>query len=133
MLFGITTAWMLTWCYLIWYIVMAVNYFDADWRLWATEGGISAALGLSLLISLRRPDGTWIRLGMGPIMRAIMVPFCVASFAALVKGKGFVLIFSPRAGENLWALGACAAFCVMVFGARLALVMIVARGMRRRP
>jgi len=133
MLFGITIARMLTWCYLIWYIVMAVKYFDADWRIWATAGGISAVLGVSLLVSLRRPDGTWIRLGPGPMVRAFLVPFCVASFAALVKGKGFTLIFSPVAAENWWAAGMCGVFCLAVYGARLVLVVIVARGMRRRP
>jgi hypothetical protein len=42
------------------------------------------------------------------------MPFCVSSFAALVKGKGFVLVFSPKLGENLAALGLCAGLALVV-------------------
>jgi hypothetical protein len=48
------------------------------------------------------------------------MPFCVSSFAALVKGQGFVLIFSPRLSENLLALGICLALCVVVMMLRRA-------------
>jgi hypothetical protein len=40
-----------------------------------------------------------------------MMPFCVSSFAALVKGKGFYLVFSPRPRDLAWGFGLCAAFC----------------------
>jgi hypothetical protein len=43
------------------------------------------------------------------------MPFCVSSFSALVKGKGFILIFSPRTNENLIALAACAAVLLFVW------------------
>ena len=36
------------------------------------------------------------RLGFWPTVRLFMMPFCVSSFAALVKGKGFYLVFSPQ-------------------------------------
>jgi hypothetical protein len=42
------------------------------------------------------------------------MPFCVSSFAALVKDEGFVLVFSPHPGEIALALGLCAAFCALV-------------------
>jgi hypothetical protein len=42
------------------------------------------------------------------------MPFCVSSFAALVKGKGFVLIFSPRIEEIGIAVGLCALLCAVV-------------------
>lgn len=29
------------------------------------------------------------------IFRLFLMPFCVSSFAALVKGRGFILVFSP--------------------------------------
>jgi hypothetical protein len=40
-----------------------------------------------------------------------MMPFFVSSFSSLVKGKQFVLIFSPNPWEILLALGLCAVFC----------------------
>jgi hypothetical protein len=43
------------------------------------------------------------------------MPFCVSSFAALVKDKGFILIFSPRLDETFLAVGLCAALCLVVF------------------
>jgi hypothetical protein len=48
------------------------------------------------------------------------MPFCVSSFAALVEGRGFILVFSPHPQENLLALGCCAAFCVSVAGVKSA-------------
>ena len=48
------------------------------------------------------------------------MPFCVSSFSALVKGRGFTLVFSPRAQENLLALGMCAAFGAFVAGVKFA-------------
>ena len=38
------------------------------------------------------------------------MPFCVSSFAALIKGHGFVLVFHPSARDNLLAALACALF-----------------------
>ena len=48
------------------------------------------------------------------LFRLFLMPFCVSSFAALVKGRGFVLIFSPQLPENLAALALCAIFCAFV-------------------
>ena len=42
------------------------------------------------------------------------MPFCVSSFSALVKGRDFFLIFSPRIRETLTAAALCAAFCATV-------------------
>jgi hypothetical protein len=46
------------------------------------------------------------------------MPFCVSSFAALVKGRGFVLVFSPRAADLLLGFGLCAAFLAVVGASR---------------
>jgi hypothetical protein len=43
-----------------------------------------------------------------------MMPFCVSSFSALVKGRGFVLIFSPNPMEILWAVALCGLLCAVV-------------------
>ena len=48
-------------------------------------------------------------------LRLFLMPFFVSSFAAMVKGKGFVLIFSPHPGEILVALAGCAALSGLVF------------------
>jgi hypothetical protein len=94
------------WCYLVWYLVMAAHYFDPSPRLWLTALGISAIMGVALFLSFsapgHRPD-RW------SVMRLFLLPFCVASFSALVKGQGFVVIFSPVMAENLLALGLCGA------------------------
>jgi hypothetical protein len=49
-----------------------------------------------------------------------MMPFFVSSFSALVKGKNFLLIFSPRPLEILFALGLCVLFCITVFALKTA-------------
>jgi hypothetical protein len=38
----------------------------------------------------------------------------VSSFSALVKGRGFILIFSPKAVETGLALALCLAFLAVV-------------------
>jgi hypothetical protein len=46
------------------------------------------------------------------------MPFCVSSFAALVKERGFILVFSPQLRENGVALVLCAALLAAVRLAR---------------
>ena len=101
------------WCYLIWYLFFAARYFDPSRNLWLTSLGISGVIGLALILSTAGRDT---RLGRWQIFRLFLVPFCVSSFSALVKGRGFILIFSPRWQEDLAALGCCAAFCAFVAG-----------------
>lgn len=94
------------WCYLIWYLVMAGSHFDPSPRLWLTALGISAIMGVALYLAFsapgHRPD-RW------HVMRLFLIPFCVASFSALVKGNGFILVFSPSLGEDAFALALCGA------------------------
>jgi hypothetical protein len=99
------------WCYLIWYVFFATRYFDPSRNLWLTSLGISAIIGVALIISTTGGNS---RLDRWQIFRLFLMPFCVSSFAALVKGRGFVLVFSPHLWENLLALGGCAAFCGFV-------------------
>jgi hypothetical protein len=103
------------WCYFIWYLFFAARYFDSSRNLWLTSLGIALIVGLALMISTEST-----RLLSWPTFRLFAMPFCVSSFSALVKGKGFVLIFSPRMQENYIALGLCAAFCAFVAGVKLA-------------
>jgi len=101
---GLTPARTALWCYLLWYLVVLVRYFDGNPRLWLTSLGLSAIVGVALLLNAGWPLGRW------QVFRFFLMPFCVSSFAALVKGRGFVLVFSPRWGEVAAGLGACLLF-----------------------
>ena len=101
------------WCYAIWYVVVLIRYFDAGPALWLTSLGLSGIIGLALLLSTRAAIAG-AQLGLWGLFRLFLMPFCVSSFAALVKGRGFILIFSPRLAENLFALAFCGGFCGIV-------------------
>jgi hypothetical protein len=92
------------WCYLIWYLVMAGSHFDAAPRLWLTALGISAIMGVALYLSFSVPGA---RPDRWNVLRLFLIPFCVASFSALVKDQGFILIFSPHLEEDALALALC--------------------------
>ena len=105
------------WCYLLWWVSMAWMHFDPSPRLWLTSLGISVVIGIGLVFSVRgdnapRPD-FW------TMARLFMMPFCVSSFAALIKDRGFVLVFSPRLSENAVALGACGVFVLLSWSLRI--------------
>jgi hypothetical protein len=108
---NLTTGRNVLWCYLIWYLVVLVNYFDASPRIWLTSLGLSAIIGTALYISSTAHGN---KLRAWQIARLYMMPFFVSSFSALVKGRGFILVFSPKPAEILLALGMCAAFCLAV-------------------
>jgi hypothetical protein len=110
---------LLLWCYLIWYLVVLVRYFDPDPRLWLTSAGMSAIIGVALYISTTSSAAVGGRLGFWPTARLFMMPFCVSSFAALVKGKAFLLVFSPKLTDLAWGFGLCIAFCAASAAARL--------------
>lgn len=112
---NLTPGRIVLWCYLIWYLYFAWRYFDPSPGLWLTSIGICAIIGVALLLS------TWgehSRLRSWVTFRLFLMPFCVSSFAALVKGLGFILVFSPKWQENATALGLCAAFCAVVGAAK---------------
>ena len=111
---------LLLWCYFIWYLVVLVRYFDPDPRLWATSFGMSAIIGVALYVSTTASAGVRGRLGFWPTVRLFMMPLCVSSFAALVKGKGFYLVFSPRPVDLLWGAGLCTAFVAVVISVKAA-------------
>ncbi len=114
----LTAGRIILWCYLLWYLFFALRYFDASRALWLTSLGVSGIVGAALLISTR--SGGAGRLGFWPTARLFIMPFCVSSFSALVKGRDFFLVFSPRLREDWLALGLCAAFCGFVACVKLA-------------
>ena len=115
---NLTTGRLILWCYLFWYLVVLVRYFDPTPGIWLTSIGLSGIIGLALYISTTSTSKGTAKLEGWQIFRLFLMPFCVSSFAALVKGKGFILIFSPVLRENLLALGICAGFCLLVFALR---------------
>lgn len=82
------------WGYLIWYLVILVRYFDPNPRLWLTSIGLSVIVGIALVLSTAGTNATT-KLDRWQVFRLFLMPFCVSSFAALVKGRGFILVFSP--------------------------------------
>ena len=111
---SLTTGRIILWCYAIWYAVNVVNHFDAQLRIWLTSIGLSAIIGTALVISTRSSSQGSTRLDGWQIQRLYLMPFCVSSFAALVKDAGYVLVFPPSWKENLIAFGAIAVFVVVV-------------------
>ncbi|MFM9969842.1 MAG: hypothetical protein ACKVQK_15745 [Burkholderiales bacterium] len=107
---------MVLWCYLIWYLVMAAFHFDPAPGLWITSVGVSLIIGFALDLNARASGASGAR--GWPLARLYLFPFCVSSFSALIKDQGFVLVFSPAIAETGLALGACAAFVLLVFAVR---------------
>lgn len=109
---GLNVGRMILWCYLIWYLVMAIYHFEASPRLWLTSLGISLVVGFGLVLSVTGPHRA--RLDHWQLMRLFLMPFCVSSFAALVKDDGFIVIFSPVPGETGLAIALCLGFVIAV-------------------
>lgn len=107
------------WCYLIWYLVTLAHHFDPSPRLWLNSLGISALIGIGLVLSVSTGGG-FKSLGRWPLIRLFLMPFCVSSFAALTKNRGFVLVFSSDPHELGIAALSCALFLAAVFAIKQA-------------
>jgi hypothetical protein len=112
---NLNAARVILWCYFIWYVVVLVRYFDPDPRIWLTALGLSGIIGVALLLNATASGRERVRLEAWPTFRLFLTPFCVSSFAALVKGRGFVLIFGPDWREMAVAVGLCAVLVGVVF------------------
>lgn len=106
------------WCYLIWYLNVLVRYFDSSATLWATSLGLSAIIGTALYLSTAHGSKAPTPLGRWQIIRLYLMPFGVSSFASLIKGHGFILVFYPSITDNFVALLQCGAFFAVVSMAR---------------
>lgn len=98
------------WCYLVWYAVVAARYFDPSPSLWGASLGLSGVIGFALLLNAgwpRAPLARWQR------VRFFLTPFCVSSFAALVKGRGFILVFSRDPKDLVLGASGCAALLAL--------------------
>ncbi len=105
------------WCYLIWYVVVIYFYFDSSIKIWINSIGISAVIGTGLVFSVSSAktgkSDYWQK------FRLYLMPFCVSSFSALIKGQGFIVVVSPKVQETLVAVSCCALFLVVVLVVKL--------------
>ena len=106
------------WCYLIWYAVMVAYYFEPKISLWLNSLGISIVIGAALILSVL-PKGGIGAMEKWQVARLFMMPFAVSSFAALIKSQNFVVIFSPKAAENMQAAAACPVFVGITLACKL--------------
>lgn len=109
---NLTLGRMTLWCYFIWYLVVLVHYFDRSGQIWLTSLGLSVIIGIALVINTTRSGVAPVKLEPWPTFRLFLTPFCVSSFAALVKGKGFFLIFSPDWRDLAIGGGLCGILCL---------------------
>jgi hypothetical protein len=105
---------LILWCYFIWYMVVLVRYFDPNPRLWLTSLGLALIIGMALYISTTSTGSGKLKLDRWQTFRLFLMPFCVSSFSALVKGRGFILIFSPDPNEIILAIVLCLLLCATV-------------------
>lgn len=106
------------WCYLIWYLCTVAAYFDPSPAIWLNSLGISAIIGVALLLSVG--GGVSGFAASWQTFRLFFMPFAVSSFSALIKGRGFLLVFPPSLAQLALQLGLCAAFLLAVRWARRA-------------
>ena len=101
---------LILWCYLVWYVSIVSRYFDPSPTLWLSSLGIAAFIGFALNLAARHgntaPD-RWV------VFRLYLFPFCVSSYSALIKGKGFFLLFPRDLPSLLTGACACAAFVII--------------------
>ncbi len=108
------------WCYLIWYLVMLYFYFDPSLKIWINSVGISVVIGMGLLLSVSSDSSNNIgKRDYWQIFRLYLMPFCVSSFSALIKDRGFIVVLSPRIEENLIAVLCCVVFLGIVLTVKL--------------
>src|SRR6476660_9338990 len=112
---NLSTGRLILWCYFLWYLVVLVRYFDPNPRLWLTSLGLSMIIGFALYISTTAAGNKRVQLERWQTIRLFLMPFCVSSFAALVKGRGFLLVFSPNPLEIAVALLLCLLLCAVVY------------------
>jgi hypothetical protein len=117
---GLTNGRIVLWSYLIWYAVTVAAHFDARPGLWLTSLGISAIIGVALLISTTSSSNGTTELDRWQVFRLFVMPFCVSSFAALVKDEGYVLVFPPSPWLNAIGFALIAIFVATVLRLRSA-------------
>jgi hypothetical protein len=116
---SLSTGRIVLWCYAIWYVANVARHFDPRPRLWLTSLGLSGIIGTALWISTSSSSRGSTRQDRWQVFRLFLMPFCVSSFAALVKDAGYILVFPPTLRENLIGAGCIASFLMLVAILRL--------------
>jgi hypothetical protein len=109
---NLSTGRIILWCYFIWWVVSIIHHFDSSPRIWVTSLGLSGIIGAALILSTRSSSGSVTKMDPWVVFRLFLMPFCVSSFAALVKDAGYVLVFPPSFRENAIGLGIIVVFCL---------------------
>lgn len=115
---GLNGARIVLWCYFLWYLSSVARCFDPSPRVWLTSLGLSAIIGFGLLLSTTHSGTQRTPLGRWQTIRLFLMPFCVSSFAALVKDRGYILVLSPRLEDNLIGTALCGGFGLLVWLAK---------------
>jgi hypothetical protein len=76
--------------------------------------GPQGIIGAALILSTRSSYGTTAKMDPWVVFRLFLMPFCVSSFAALVKDADYVLVFPPSWKENAVGISLIAAALVVV-------------------
>ena len=115
---NLSTGRTILWCYFIWWVLSIIHHFDPTPRIWFTSLGLSGIIGAALILSTRPSSGNATKTDPWVLFRLFLMPFCVSSFAALVKDAGYILIFPPSWRENAIGIGAIIAFLLVVLIAK---------------
>ena len=105
---------LILWCYLTWYLVITIHCFEKSFSLWFTALGISGLVGVALNLSTGGINRKRLKQKPWEVFRLFLVPFCVSSFSALVKDKGFILLIAPQPSLNIRAILACLGLIIFV-------------------
>jgi hypothetical protein len=118
---NLSTGRVILWCYFLWWVVSIGYHFDASPRVWLTSLGLSGIIGVALILSTRSSSAGAAKMDGWVVFRLFLMPFCVSSFAALVKDAGYLLVFPPSWKENAVGAGLILGFllCVRLVKARL--------------
>ncbi|MBV8665138.1 MAG: hypothetical protein JO269_01515 [Burkholderiaceae bacterium] len=108
---------MVLWCYLCWYMVTVYLCFDPSPAIWLNSVGISAVIGTALMLSVANPAG--VKPDRWQTRRLYMMPFCVSSFSALIKGHGYILVFPSNLNQLTLSVAACVGFLAFVAATKM--------------
>jgi hypothetical protein len=103
----ISTAKRVLWCCLIWYCITIFDYLNPTPGIWLNALGISAVLGIALVLSVSGQRAG--QIDAWQTFRLLLKPFCVSSFSSLIKRHGFIHILPLRLSQQTTSISFCAA------------------------
>jgi len=109
---------LLLWSAFFWYVAIMARHASASPALWLNSAGIAAVISVILAANAIPAGRNWRDLGIWPLARFFLIPFCVSSFSAVMNKAGLVLIFPRNLADNLVATGTVAGFLVLCAAAR---------------